>query len=142
MEGRKFLNQLDVLTHPHIGRRRTEVLDTVTVITVPDQSLTIREIVDRYVRNIPIDMISHDIYYDGDSEVLTHDDVDITASPDFDLADYSAYLEALKQRRAQASVQQRAAAEQNAADAAAKENEAKRNASESAASKAADSAAQ
>jgi hypothetical protein len=56
-------------------------------MTVPDQSLTVSEILDRYTRGLA-PPIARDPIYD-DRENLDFDDVDPVDRPDFDLSDVS-----------------------------------------------------
>lgn len=87
--------------------------DTVS-LTVPNQSMTVREIVERFVRGQDIDSISHDVYYDG---LEDYDRADPTLRPDFDLSDYSAISEEIEERiRAKAEQQALTEAERSEAN--------------------------
>lgn len=66
-----------------------EVLDLDTVVTVPDQALTPRQIVDRALKGLPLDSIAHGIYFDDDET----EEPDETLNPDFDLADATRVVE-------------------------------------------------
>lgn len=72
-----------------------EDLDYSTLLTVPDDSLTVNEILSRYRKGIPIGNLSHDIYYDEDGNL---DEMDRTLNPDYDLADMSADIAELKEK--------------------------------------------
>jgi hypothetical protein len=58
-------------------------------MTVPDQSLTVREILERYVRGIA-PSCAYDPLYD-DREDLDFDDANPAESPDFDLSDIDSH---------------------------------------------------
>lgn len=66
---------------------RYEVISDTSSLTIPDQSLTVREILDRYTRGIPMDisMEDNDLGYDGDDP--SFDDVNPFLDPAFDLSD-------------------------------------------------------
>lgn len=67
-------------------------------MTVPDQNLSIRDILERYARGNEMP-IGHSGHYDG--EDVSFDDIDPTLDPAFDLADYSAEIGNLKQKAAE-----------------------------------------
>jgi len=103
-----------------------ETFKGLVSLTVPDQSLTVREILVRFANHQPVDG-DRSYYYDGYD---SFDDADPTASPDFDLADATHLAQQVVQeadrRKAKAKAiseeaQRRVADEQKAAaEAAAK----------------------
>lgn len=64
-----------------------EVISNEPSMTVPDQSLTVKEILERYTQGIPMDisMQDNDLEYDGDDP--SFDDVNPFLDPAFDLSD-------------------------------------------------------
>lgn len=79
----KFINQYQYKENLKEINNRFEVLDTETVLTVPDQSLTIRQIVERFASGQTVDG-QRQVYHDG---VEDFDFEDETLRPDFDLSD-------------------------------------------------------
>lgn len=65
---------------------RCERLDYVNSDTIPDQSMSMREILNRFVKGLPLDSVARQVYYDGEDDF---DKDDPTLRPDFDLADAS-----------------------------------------------------
>lgn len=63
--------------------------------TVPDQSLSIKEIVERYVRGLPVDVVQRQGVY-ADNE-----DVDLEKLSRMDFADKAAYAEDMRREAAQ-----------------------------------------
>jgi hypothetical protein len=63
----------------------SEPVQTEPSMTVPDQSLTVSQLLDRYTRGLA-PPIAHDPLYD-DREDLDFDDVNPAERPDFDLSD-------------------------------------------------------
>lgn len=66
-------------------------------LTIPDQSLTVREIFERYRTGAPLDKVT--IYGLDESDDDDFDSYDITRSPDFDLADADTAMLELEQRK-------------------------------------------
>lgn len=64
-----------------------EIINDEPSLTVPDQSLTVREILDRFTKGIPVDigMQDNSLEYDGDDP--SFDDVNPFLDPAFDLSD-------------------------------------------------------
>lgn len=58
-----------------------EQLDYETLMTVPDDSLTVNEILQRFRQGMPLDHLSHQIYFEETEEI------DPTQSPDYDISD-------------------------------------------------------
>ena len=67
-------------------------------MTIPDQSMSIEEIVNRFASGEPIS-VGHDVYYETDEVHASFDDYDPTADGSFDLADASAMQADLAARR-------------------------------------------
>lgn len=65
---------------------RGENLDYENSDTIPDQSMSMREILNRFVKGLPLDSVSRSTYYDGEDDF---DSDDPTLRSDFDLADAS-----------------------------------------------------
>ena len=76
-----------------------EPLDYKTDMCVPSQSLTVREILTRFVRSGIVDAQGHNVYFDGEDGQVDESCVDVTQNPDFDLADASAILTEIAQRK-------------------------------------------
>jgi len=93
-------------------------------MTIPDQSLTIRQILERFTLGQPV-MGSHAVMYDGENP--SHDDIDPTLDPAFDLSDYttisSEIVTAKAERKAKAQAA-KAEAERSEAEAKAAKAEA------------------
>ena len=68
-------------------------------MTIPDQSMSIEEIVTRFASGEPIS-VGQDVYYETDEVNASFSDVDPTMDPSFDLSDYSAMRSELSQRKA------------------------------------------
>lgn len=81
----------------HLFPIRGENLDPVS-ITVPDESYSLREIVERFRREYPSHMLRMG-YYDGEEDYDNFDDVDLTRTPDFDLSDALALKKELNEKR-------------------------------------------
>lgn len=58
--------------------------NTLPSCTIPDESLSIREIFERYAQGRPLDIVQRTGYYEGDD----FDDYDDLDRPDVDLVDY------------------------------------------------------
>lgn len=100
----KILNSVEVASNPNeYVRKRTEILDYETVNTVPDQSMTLREIVDRFSMGISVDA-EHPTYYQGTIDEVDESFIDPTKDPAFDLSDYTSISQSIisRQREAEA----------------------------------------
>lgn len=86
-----FLNQN---TYNHLIHGRPEVNNDPTM-TVPDQSLTIPEIIERFTRGLTLD----DLVRPYEEEEQDFGDVDVTKDPAFDLNDYKRLNAEIKQRQ-------------------------------------------
>lgn len=73
---------------------RFEPKQTQPSLTIPDQSMTIRQILDRSIAG-SVSYETHPVYYDN---VDDFDAVDVTLSPDFDFSDYIAEKQALMKK--------------------------------------------
>lgn len=76
-----------------------EVLSDEPSMTVPDQSLTVRDLLERYTRGIAPACAREPLY--DDRENLDFEDVDPSERPDFDLVDVDLHrrnLEALSEK--------------------------------------------
>lgn len=60
-------------------------------LTVPHQAMTVKEIMNRFAKGLPLNDLGKQIYYD-DEETVKNEIVDETLNPAFDLADYSAIM--------------------------------------------------
>ena len=90
-----IINQLNY-SELVMEKDRFEKLDTKTLVTVPDQSMTIREIMDRFVVGQEMSIGKY-IYYDGSENF---DDIDETLDPAFDLADHTAISQEIASNKA------------------------------------------
>lgn len=54
-------------------------------MTVPDESLTVRQLFDRFSKNLPLGVSGYTPIYDGDDPDF--DDYDVTRNGDFDMVD-------------------------------------------------------
>ena len=63
-------------------------------MTIPDQSLTVREIFDRFARNMPLDIVNRDGFFECDEDFDGDDYVDDEMYRD----DYLTYNDELKRR--------------------------------------------
>ena len=64
-------------------------------LTIPDQSLTIREIIDRFSRGQDLNVM-HSVYYDGVEGEVDFDYIDPTLDPAYDLSDVTADLQRIE----------------------------------------------
>ena len=64
-------------------------------LTVPDQSYTIQELLDRHIAGT-MPPVSQDVFYEDDPNF---DEIDPKHTPDYDLSDYSRDMEAISRRR-------------------------------------------
>ena len=64
-------------------------------LTIPDQSLTIREIIDRFSRGQDLNVM-HSVYYDGEEGEVDFDYIDPTLDPAYDLSDVTADLQRIE----------------------------------------------
>lgn len=88
----QVINMFQYEPSAHTGESYKDVLS----LTVPDQSLTVREIVTRFVNGQPVTG-SHSVYYDN---VDDFDVIDPTLDPSFDLADATAIANQLAESSA------------------------------------------
>ena len=65
-------------------------------LTIPDQSLTIREIIDRFSRGQDLNVM-HSVYYDGEEGEVDFDHIDPTLDPAYDLSDVTADLQRIEE---------------------------------------------
>lgn len=89
-----------------------EKTDSVS-LCVPDESLTVREILFRSVKGLPLDVVRRDLYYDQDEDVVefdgdfdslygdSYDAPDDSLPPDADIVDIHAALQAERARVAE-----------------------------------------
>lgn len=62
-----------------------EKVDPVS-ITVPNETFSLRDIVNKFSREYPKQLLREG-YYDGENDDIDFDDVDLTRQPDFDYVD-------------------------------------------------------
>lgn len=87
------MNKVKLFTMFNAPLSKGEVLDLDTVVTVPDQALTPRQIVDRALKGLPLDSVAHGVYFDEDDT----EEPDETLNPDFDLADATRIVEEISE---------------------------------------------
>lgn len=75
------LNQFRAIERKTVGEINKE-----PSLTVPNQSLSVRDILQRYTMGAMIPEVSHSVYYDGEEDF---DAVDPRLDRDFDLSDIS-----------------------------------------------------
>lgn len=71
------------------------------LVTVPDQSLTVREILDRYTSGLNPEMYEYED--EGSFDPANEFDMDPTEDRDFDLSDYQFYRDYYERENAQSS---------------------------------------
>ena len=89
-------NQMNYQRNPEIS---CEKLDYETVCTVPDESLTIRQILDRFQKGLPVDG-GQPYYYETDVNHDAEDIIDPTQRPDYDIVDAHNDLAEINEKRA------------------------------------------
>ena len=89
-------HQMNYKRNPELS---CENLDYETVCTVPDESLTIRQILDRFQKGLPVDG-GQSYYYETDSDHDAEDVIDPTQRPDYDIIDAHNDLAELNEKRA------------------------------------------
>jgi len=89
-------NQMNYKRNPELS---CENLDYETVCTVPDESLTIRQILDRFQKGLPVDG-GQPFYYETDVNHDAEDIIDPTQRPDYDIVDAHNDLAEINEKRA------------------------------------------
>ena len=84
-----------------------ENLDYETICTVPDESLTIRQILDRFQKGLPVDG-GQQFYYETDFNHDAEDIIDPTQRPDYDIVDAHNDLAEINEKRAKSRVKTKA----------------------------------
>jgi hypothetical protein len=99
----KVRTQIEAITNPAL-EGRFENLDYETDLTVPDQTLTIREILNRFTLGQPVEG-GKSIDYDGTDDF---DATDPTLDPDFDISDAERIIKDIKRNQAERNDQEKA----------------------------------
>jgi len=87
----KILNSIEATELQ--GDFPAEDLDYLTDMTVPNQSLTVQEIMERFTRGQSLPDITRRVSFDGSDDF---DSIDRTQEPDYDLSDATIDLAELK----------------------------------------------
>lgn len=74
--------------------------------TIPNQSLSVREILNRYIKGLPIDNIQRKGYYTGSDDF---EDYDETLDPNFDLSDVTEGMLQIERNKQEREIQSKAA---------------------------------
>lgn len=87
-----MINQLTYKT----SDKSCEKLDFTTRITVPDDALSIRDILKRFQNGIPVE--SQQVYFETDDSYDEDDVIDPTQDPSYDMVDAFEHAEALAEK--------------------------------------------
>lgn len=106
----------------------TEKLDYITRNTVPDESLTVRQILDKFANGVPIE--GQRFHYETDEEYDENETLNPTERPDYDIVDafnddlcFKARKEALREKK-RAKPAKKAESEESKANSGTEESEA------------------
>lgn len=86
---------------PSDRKGRFEPVSKKPSLTVPDMAMPMSEIMNRFLRGQELP-IGGNTYYDSDKGEVDFNSVDPTRDPAFDLADYTALQNEIKQRQSEA----------------------------------------